>query len=333
MNMNSEQTYGFQSHLSPDFPSQIIVDVTEFCNLACIHCPQEAFSKSEAFGGRHLDPMLHKKLIDEVAADGKGICKYLRYTGQGETLLHPQFMEMIEYAGKHADVPINITTNGMLLKEAKAKRLLAAGVDVFDISIDANTPETYARVRKNGDLNITRPNVLRLLDLIKKGRYDTRVVVSFVEQPLNADESDDFKIFWEDAGVDYVIIRRLHSCAGSKEKLADKMRDESSVKRRPCLYPWERLVLSPTGQIGFCPADWKYQAKIAYFKDVTIKDVWKSKEMQDLRSAHLQNDYSSHDFCGQCPDWAATRWPYEGRAYSNMMQEFIPADLIDEEQG
>lgn len=328
--MQNEMKYGFQDHLSSEFPSQIIVDVTEFCNLACIHCPHEAFSKSDAFGGRHLNITLHKKLIDEVAEDSEGHCKYLRYTGQGETLLHPQFEKMIEYAGKHSGVPINITTNGMLLTEKRAKTLLNAGVDVFDISIDANTPETYALIRKKGDLNVVRSNITRLINLIKKGGYKTKVVVSFIEQPLNKNETVDFEKFWYEAGANYVVIRRLHSCAGSKEKVAEVMKQQS-INRRPCLYPWERLVLSPTGQVGFCPADWKYQAKIAYFKDITIKEIWKGESMNNLRQAHLKNDFSKHIFCGQCPDWSATRWPDEGRAYVNMMQELVPSDLIDGE--
>lgn len=323
--------YGFQAHLSPEFPSQIIVDVTEFCNLACIHCPQSEFSKSEAFGGRHLAPDLHRKLIDEVAKDGKGYCKYLRYTGQGETLLHPNFIEMIQHA-KKSGVPINITTNGMLLSEEKAMALLDAGVDVFDISIDANTPETYALIRRKGNLDITRPNVLKLIELIRKGGYKTKVVVSFVEQPLNKHESADFEKFWKDAGADYVIIRRLHSCAGSKEKVAEKMKELLKKERRPCLYPWERLVLSPTGQIGFCPADWNYQAKVAFLRDTTIKEIWKGDYMNRLREAHLRNDFSDFPLCGNCPDWSAVRWPEEGRAYANMMLELVPSDLIDTEK-
>ncbi len=325
----SNNKYGFQAHLSPEFPSQIIIDVTEFCNLACIHCPQSEFSKSEAFGGRHLYPELHKKLIDEVARDGKGICKYLRYTGQGETLLHPQFIEMIQYAAKHSGVPINITTNGMLLTEKKAKALLEAGVDVFDISIDANTPETYALVRKKGDLNITRPNVLKLIELIKKGGYKTKVVVSFIEQPLNKHESDDFEKFWKEAGADYVVIRRLHSCAGHKGKVAEVMK-RSLTTRKPCVYPWERLVLSASGQFGYCPADWKYKAKIASYRDKSVKEIWQGEFMRKLREAHLKNDFSQYPFCGECPDWSVIQWPGEGRAYTNMMQEFRVTDLNGE---
>lgn len=305
-----------------------MIDVTEFCNLACIHCPHEEFAKSEAFGGRHLDLKLHKKLIDEVAQDGKGRCKFLRYTGQGEPLIHPHFREMVEYAGKHSEVPINVTTNGMLLNEKIAKALLNAGVNVFDFSIDAHTPETYAKIRRKGDLSVTRPNVLRLIELVQQDGFDAKVVVSFVEQPLNTQEAEDFEKFWQAAGADYVVIRRLHSCAGSKEKVA-KYLWQQKIPRRSCLYPWERLVLSPSGKVGYCPADWRYTAKIASLKNMTLKEIWQSDFMKELREAHLSGNLSGYPLCAQCPDWMSVRWPHEGRSYANMMQEIVPADLVD----
>ncbi len=116
-------TYGFQAYLSSEFPSQIVVDVTEFCNLACIHCPQKDFSKSKSIKGKHLEPELHEKLIDEIVKESKGNCKYIRYTAQGETLLHPNIAEMVRYAKKNSGVPVNLTTNGVFLTEKKHGRL------------------------------------------------------------------------------------------------------------------------------------------------------------------------------------------------------------------
>jgi MoaA/NifB/PqqE/SkfB family radical SAM enzyme len=322
--------YGFQKHLSPEFPSQIIVDVTEHCNLACIHCPHSEFVKSKAFSGANLDVELHKKLIDEVATDGLGICQYLRYTANGEPFLHPKIEEMLEYACKNSKTKINVTTNGMLLTESKAKKLLDIGVDVFDISIDAFTNETYSKIRINGDLDKTRANVLGLIGLIKKYHYKTKVVVSFVEQPLNMHEALDFEKFWKGKGIDYVVIRKLHSAGGAKEEIKLKM-DKAfrKILRKPCVYPWERLVLTPSGTIGFCPADWKHESQIADFKNHTIKEIWKGDYMKRLREAHLKNDFSGFDLCEQCPDWVYTRWPGEGRAYMDMMKELVPNDLLE----
>jgi MoaA/NifB/PqqE/SkfB family radical SAM enzyme len=325
--MKSKKKYGFQAHLNSEFPSQIIVDVTEFCTLACIHCPHEEFTKSKEFGGRNLNIDIHKKLIDEIANDGKGYCKYLRYTAQGEPLLNPKIMEMLAYAGKYAATIINLTTNGTMLTPEKSIGLLDAGVNVFDISIDAYAPETYSKIRIKGDLNTTKGNVLKLIELIKKGGYRSKVVVSFVEQQLNKQESGEFERFWNEAGVDYVVIRRLHSSAGFKKEFV-----HINEERYPCLYPWERLTLDPDGNIHFCPQDWKRGSIVCEFKESTIKEIWRGDYMQKLREAHLNNDYSQYPFCGQCPDWSTTRWPNDGRSYSNMMKELIPMDLLDADE-
>jgi MoaA/NifB/PqqE/SkfB family radical SAM enzyme len=326
----SKIKYGFQKHLSPEFPSQIIIDVTQYCNLACIHCPHSEFVKSEAFTGAQLDPELHKKLIDEVATDGLGYCQYLRYSPSGENLLHPEIDEMLEYACKHSKTKINFTTNGMLLTESRAKKLLDIGVDIFDISIDAFNDETYSKIRRGGDLKKVRPNVLGLINLIKKYNYKTKVVVSFIEQPLNKDETLDFERFWKEKGAHYVVIRKLHSAGGAKKEIKNKM-DKSfqDIPRKPCVYPWERLVLTAIGTIGYCPADWYHKSQVADFRNHTIKEIWKGEYMQKLREAHLKNNFNGFDFCAQCPDWIYTKWPGEGKVYRDMMEELVPNDLLE----
>jgi len=318
---NNEIIYDFQEHLSSEFPSQIVIDVTEQCNLACIHCPHEEFSKSDYYKGRHLDTGLNKKLVDETAADGYPFCKYLRYTAQGEPFIHPNLIEMLEYAVKFSKTSVNVTTNGKILTKEKASALLETGVNVIDISIDAHKDETYAAIRKKGNLKETRFNVLQLIELKKKKKYQSKIVVSYVEQELNRDETNDFEKFWKEAGANYVVIRRMHSCAGAKPEKAKEMRSQQ-ITRKPCLYPWERLVLEPSGYIGFCPADWLGKSKITNFENTSIKNIWQGDFMNNLRKAHLENDFKDHSFCGLCPDWAAMRWPNEGRAYSDMMQEF-----------
>lgn len=319
--MSNHIKYGFQGHLSPEFPSQIVIDVTEFCNLSCIHCPQNDFVKSKAFGGHHLDKDLHKKLIDEVAEDGSGNCRYLRYTGEGETLLHPQFIEMVSYAKSRLSIAINVTTNGTILTDDKSISLLNIGVDVIDISIDAYSPETYSAIRRKGNLEVTRHNVLNLIERVREGSFGTKVVVSYVEQPLNTHETALFDKFWKDAGAHQVVIRRLHSAGGAKDEIAASMKGRNSLARRPCVYPWERLVLKPNGYVTYCPADWKGMARIAHFKDTSIKDIWTGDYMRRLRDAHITNDFSCFSFCDQCPDWIETRWPHEGRGYAAMMME------------
>lgn len=313
------ENYGFQERLSADFPSQICVDIAEVCNLACRHCPHPAFKLSPHYAARYLAPTLNHKLVTEVA-QAQGVCQYIRYTSNGEPLIHPQAYDMLQDAVDHAGVFVTLTTNGTIMNEKRTRRLLASGLHMVDISLDAHLPETYARIRKGGDLDTTRANVLRLLEWRDKGQHSTRVVVSFIEQPDNSAEIEAFRNFWQSAGADAVVIRQLHTAAGAVGQPVASMRT-SINKRRPCLYPWERLTLNARGQLAFCPVDWFHQSEIPDFAQHSIREVWQGSQMQALREAHLQNAFAQHPFCGNCPDWALTRWPGEGRVYADLVAD------------
>lgn len=317
-----ELHYGFYSRLKAEFPSQVIVDATEVCNLACVHCPHPEFKKSVHYTGGYLEPELNAKMVDEVRTDGEN-CQYIRYTSNGEPLVHPQIFEMLEYAVKRSETWVTLTTNGTIMKERRLESLLASGLHMVDVSIDAFKEETYAKIRVNGDLEKTRANVMKLLELRERAKSKTKIVVSFVEQPGNRDEAEDFDRFWKDQGADYVIIRRLHSAAGGVSQVAQAQRNENaSQARTPCLYPWERILLNPRGGLAFCPQDWSHGSEIGDYHKTTIREVWQSQFYRELREAHLKNSYCNHKFCGQCPDWAQTRWPDQGRSYADLVAEF-----------
>lgn len=316
-----QNRYGFFDRLSEAFPSQVIIDCTEVCNLACVHCPHPSFKASAHYGARYLEPELNRKLVDEVRTEGAGCTQYIRYTAEGEPLVHPRGYEMIEYAVRRSGVFVTLTTNGTIMNERRTKRLLDAGVHMIDISIDAFTPETYAKIRVNGDLEVTRANVNRLLEW-RRGT-STRVVVSFVEQSGNGQEVEAFKHYWTGQGADYVIIRRLHSSAGAVSGIAEMLiRRSLSAERRPCLYPWERVTLNPRGFLAFCPQDWAHGSELADYRTSTLREIWRGDQYRSLREAHLHNQFANHAFCGNCPDWQQTRWPQEGRSYADLIEEF-----------
>jgi pyruvate-formate lyase-activating enzyme len=319
----SAASYGFHGRLRAEFPSQVIVDSTELCNLACVHCPHPQFKKSVHYQGRSLSPQLNAKLVDEVRERGQGITQYIRYTGEGEPLIHPRIFDMLDYAVRRSGVTVSLTTNGTLLDEPRAERLLGTGIDLVDVSIDASTADTYAAIRVHGDLDVTRNNVRSLLRLSRSRSSRTKVVVSYVEQPQNQHETGEFEAYWRANGADHVVIRRLHSNAGAVVPIASVLsRRATAAVRYPCLYPWERIILTPRGELGFCPQDWVRGSVLADYNTSTIAEVWQGEFYQRLREAHLTNDFHDHSFCGGCPDWSATRWPNQGSSYADMVEAF-----------
>jgi hypothetical protein len=124
-------------------------------------------------------------------------------------------------------------------------------------------------------------------------------------------------------------VRRLHSCSGSLVSVAALKRETiATTERRPCLYPWERISLSATGELSFCPSDWIHASTVADYRTTTIRETWQGEFYARLRRAHLTNDYSRHGFCGQCPDWASTRWPGQGRSYADLVEDLAGTEAV-----
>ena len=102
---------------------------------------------------------------------------------------------------------------------------------MIDISIDAFSNEIYEKVRVGGNLNVTRKNVLRLLELNDEVGHKTKIIVSFVEQKENSHEIESFKEFWNRHSVDEVLIRKLHTNSGSVQNENFDKIDQLSDKK------------------------------------------------------------------------------------------------------
>ena len=306
--------YGFYGRLKSEFPSQIIVDLTNLCNLECIHCGHSKMKKSPLYSKANLDFALNKKMIDEVKKEGHNICEYIRYTADGEPMLHKNVFDILEYAVNNCNSKITLTTNGTLLNDENVDRLIDTGLHSVDVSIDAFSESSYTSIRRKGDYQKTKQNVLSLINKKKS----TKVFVSFISQPANEKEAEAFEKYWSENGADYVVIRRLHSCANFLEF----SEIDSNAERRPCVYPWERIVLTPEGKLTFCPAYWgRKEFYLFDLNTITIKEAWQSEIMNKLRDAHLNNNFNGFDMCATCQDWLQMRWPDEGRAYADLIRE------------
>jgi len=126
------------------------------------------------YSGSSLDPELNAKVVDEVREHGKRLTSTPLYRVRRND--DPSaFYEMLAYATKHSGVLVTVTTNGVSMKKSRIEKMLDAGVAFVDISIDAFSPETYAKIRVNGDLNVTRANVLKLIAMSKERGSKTKV--------------------------------------------------------------------------------------------------------------------------------------------------------------
>ena len=302
------------------YPPMLVFDVTNVCNLRCIHCPHTELIKSKKFVKKHLDKGLFYKAIDEVGKWG-GDC-LIRLTGDGEPLLHPDCLDMIAYAKANSNAVINLTTNGILMDREKAFRLIEDGIDLIDISVDALFEPTYNKVRRGGNYKKLLENIFGLLNIIGKKGAATKVMVSFIRQDQNQKECESFQNFWKTL-VDYVIIRNLHSASGMVKIEESKTRNKSDkIKRYPCPHLWKRLTIDFMGDIKFCAHDWSFNREnvIENIEFSTIADAWHSERLKELRTMHKDNVFDNKTLCSGCSDWASTSWEY---GYERLIDKIV----------
>lgn len=282
--------------ITPPFPKRLTLELTNRCNVACVFCPRHHMGNILG----DMDSSLAYDIIDEAA-------QHLPVTlvpfFRGESLLHPQWSEIISRAHSKGLGPIQFTTNGTLLDEANAHRLLECGVDFLSFSLDTIDPVLYENTRRGANYQKILKNILYFLELHAKQASKMVIQVSAVETPAHKPGMDDFVNFWMPK-VDRVRVYEEHSVDGNPGSLHH---DSEPECRKPCRKLVEDMVVLWNGDIALCNHDWQRQKDGSVFTNVReagLLGAWQSQPYEALRTAHKQQRLEGITPCEHCGHWA-----------------------------
>jgi hypothetical protein len=109
------------------------IEVTSFCNLRCSYCPSKQLPKLRGKPSEHIALETYERALSWAAYfNAAGTQGELSLTGIGETLLHPEWRELVRLA-RHV-LPHNFicfSTNGLLLDDDACAFLAEHRVAVF----------------------------------------------------------------------------------------------------------------------------------------------------------------------------------------------------------
>lgn len=289
-------------------PPIIILDITNVCNLRCIHCPHAEIQARGDFKPYHMPWDLFETTMDELVGHEQPCV--VRIVGDGEPLIHPRLFDMIEFARTRTGCIVNLTTNGVLLNPEKADALLGLGTDLIDVSIDALTRPAYEIVRRGGDYMRLMGNMFHLIEERNRIGAHTKIMVSFIEQDENQGESGPFQAFWEPL-IDRVMVRKLHSASGTVKQAESRQRNQAENQERyPCPHLWKRLTVDFLGRIKFCAHDWGAGSVLGNISESTLGEIWNGVTLKDLRDQHVQGAIAPGALCRDCTDWASSKWDW-----------------------
>lgn len=132
-------------HKKPEY-GLIQIEPTSRCTLRCTTCLRG--SHPSLWQDRDLDPAIFRKLEDVF-----GRTRAVHLQGWGEPLLHPHlipFISQVKTAGSQA----SFTSNGTIMDDDLAHRLLESGVDAITFSMAGAGPLTQDPLRGTGSFDL-----------------------------------------------------------------------------------------------------------------------------------------------------------------------------------
>ena len=179
----------------------IQVEVTSFCNAACIYCPRTVYK--ESWENRHLPLATFKKLAPVLPKT-----RHVHLQGWGEPFLHPELFELIAMA-KAAGCRVGTTTNGMLLSPTIIARIVDSGVDILAFSL-AGTDERNDKIRKGTRLDKVVEAMKALKqEKQKKNTKNPKIHVAYMLFRSGLPSLDRLPALLEDTGAEQVVISTL----------------------------------------------------------------------------------------------------------------------------
>lgn len=177
------------------FLHYVLWEVTQKCNLNCIHCRADAHPDKE--DEKIIEGQDAFRLIDEIKKLG---APTLALTG-GEPLLRKDLIKIIKYATKQ-EIPVRIQSNGLLLTDELADQLKEAGVFSFGIGLDGSSEEINDKIRnRKGAFK----KAIEVIGLLKS--KDIKVHVEYTITKINYGDLSNTLDLLESLGVDTFLAR------------------------------------------------------------------------------------------------------------------------------
>lgn len=310
------------------FPLNLNIEASTRCNLECTFCTHSSLEEDQV---GDIDLESAKRIIDE--AEKFGGLPTININGLGEPLLRKDIPEFIHYAKEHGVQDVMFHTNGTIMTEELATKLIESGLDRIIFSVDSPDKATYESMRllkvsfdKYKDIEgaifegtpweKTVSNVHRFINTRNKMGMKTPIVrVTMVVTNNTVFQVQDFINLWKPV-VDHITVQDLtwrtklldSGSWSNKESSAlptnfDEIREES-IKRKIgflCPYLYQSTYQLYGGAVTPCsnPNARKHMIMGHWDKD-PMSEIWSGKEYQDIRSLHENGKWYEHPVCGNC---------------------------------
>lgn len=277
--------------LPSKFPFHVDIETTDSCNLRCVMC---VHGQGKAVNTGFIDKEFARRVIRESADSG---VYSIKLNWRGEPALYKDLSELVRFAKECGILEVQMNTNGIPFSEDKIKDIIQAGLDRIIISVDADSEQTYNKIRIGGNFKKLIDNIESFIRIRSElGLKKPFIRLQMVRMNENKDEVHAFVERWK-GKVDDLRVSDVTDRGQGKELIVG---DQVAVGRRRCPQPWQRLVVSREGIVLGCCSDWYQNWIVGDARNDSMKSIWKGERMRTLRKLIVENKMDEFEPCKSC---------------------------------
>jgi radical SAM protein with 4Fe4S-binding SPASM domain len=289
-------------YLSEDFPKVVAISMLEGpCTHRCRMCPVP--ERGHELPHSQMDFPVFERIVERLRNQDV----QFEISAYGETLLHPDVESFVAYAKKELPaLSITLVTNGILLDKRRMEKIVASGLDILQVSLDAGSPESYLWLTGKDCYPQIEENLRVALQVRKSLGSTTPLVRTHMIQMKEMEhEFDSFLGRWKGI-VEEVNIRPLGNWGGLiRNKGCTPMWDVKS-ERYPCPWPWYASKILSNGDVMGCFSQiFGETPALGNIRQDSLLDIWHGRAMSSFRGMLMNNrEEEMNSICRNCTGWS-----------------------------
>jgi len=325
----------FKEKPAYEFPIVVHLGISKACNANCIYCSVRESQKDCI----ELSKQEWIRVLEKFKDFG---APQVGFTG-GEPLLRMDILpDLIKHSLK-LGFGTNMTTNGILVNDKNVKKLVMAGLEQCQISLDSHIEEVNDNLRGRGMTKIA----LKAIKTLQK--HGIVVGVDTVVSSKNVSQLYDFAEFLDSLGVEYLTLLKLKKgflnqevfrgmipeyeefgkqllkisnsdlkiqvtvdCAATNNMQVFTKQELLQSNIFGCPIGHTLMVVNPNGDLYPCVALMNEEFRLGNITKDNLAEIWyKGKKLKELRRI---TNYVS-DKCTKCSRFEICRASCRGTSY------------------
>jgi radical SAM protein with 4Fe4S-binding SPASM domain len=255
---------------------------------------------------------LFEKIASELAPE-KQTTTFM-FALHNEPLLDKRIFDWVKHVKSiNPDKHCAISTNGELLDKFSLRQIAESGLDRLSISLNAYLKETYESINTGLDYDRVIKNIYYVLsDRSVRQKVELRFVL--IEE--NAHEVQQAVSYWRTQKV-HTKVRGITNRAGSLDNYERfRLKDAHYTVARlwrfwkrvtsvirgvtGCDLPFYQMNVLFNGDVIVCCHDWNRTTVVGNLKTSSLREVWNSERMNEIRRLILRKRYGQINSCREC---------------------------------